>query len=419
MWYTNAQGPRDLTRLARRGDQVLPSVDVDRQARPRWPLPPMERSRFAEPTVVSVTRLTDGRSRGTRSARPHRWALSNVGPFGVAASTRRARCGPPAERQQPRAHPRWRRDDGVRRADPPKRLGDVASTGAVPSGCWRPARTRSRGSSGAASKSSRFLPPVAGLTALAVAPDGAAWFTELRAHKLGRVRDGVITEFTLPPRRRTSVRHHGRTRATTSGTRTSADGLAGSLPIAPAAGRRGGHANIGGLHPRVAGPIERAVVCLHRRRAAIAVLSCWSGFSRRRRGAAVRVRPCHGRVRRCGVLRRSRGAVHGHLPKRSCRAAISPPSAAHPGGVRADAHAGGHPALDLQRGGKAGVGRRARVAGAVLHDDPLQRREFALPGIPSSTLWPMRAPSCCSSSRRTTQPLPADSWVQVEGVLLE
>jgi len=36
--------------------------------------------------------------------------------------------------------------------------------------------------------------------------------------------------------------------------------LAGSLPIAPAAGRRRRHANIGGLHPRVAGPIERAVV---------------------------------------------------------------------------------------------------------------------------------------------------------------
>ena len=27
-------------------------------------------------------------------------------------------------------------------------------------------------------------------------------------------------------------------------------------------------------------------------------------------------------------------------------------------------------------------------------------------GIPSSTVWPMRALSCCSSSRRTTQPLP-------------
>ena len=38
------------------------------------------------------------------------------------------------------------------------------------------------------------------------------------------------------------------------------DGLAGSRPIAPAAGRRRRHANIGGLRSRVAGPIERAVV---------------------------------------------------------------------------------------------------------------------------------------------------------------
>ncbi|HSB77991.1 MAG TPA: streptogramin B lyase Vgb(B), partial [Candidatus Methylomirabilis sp.] len=40
--------------------------------------------------------------------------------------------------------------------------------------------------------------PSAGLTALAVAPDGAAWFTELRAHKLGRVYRGTIREFPLP-----------------------------------------------------------------------------------------------------------------------------------------------------------------------------------------------------------------------------
>jgi len=38
----------------------------------------------------------------------------------------------------------------------------------------------------------------AGLVALAVAPDGDAWFTELRGHRLGRVRPGAITEFVLP-----------------------------------------------------------------------------------------------------------------------------------------------------------------------------------------------------------------------------
>jgi virginiamycin B lyase len=38
----------------------------------------------------------------------------------------------------------------------------------------------------------------AGLTALAIAPDGAVWFTELRGQRLGRLRDGVITEFPLP-----------------------------------------------------------------------------------------------------------------------------------------------------------------------------------------------------------------------------
>src|SRR4030095_16871927 len=42
--------------------------------------------------------------------------------------------------------------------------------------------------------------PRSGLMALAVAPDGAAWFTELRGHRLGRLRDGTITEFELPRR---------------------------------------------------------------------------------------------------------------------------------------------------------------------------------------------------------------------------
>jgi predicted permease len=71
------------------------------------------------------------------------------------------------------------------------------------------------------------------------------------------------------------------------------------------------------------------------------------------------VRPCHGGVRRCDVLRRSRGAVHGRPPNvRAARRSHCPRR--HAGGVRADAHADGHPALDLQQVRKAGVGRRVR-----------------------------------------------------------
>ena len=40
--------------------------------------------------------------------------------------------------------------------------------------------------------------PAAGLTSLAVAPDGTVWFTELREHKLGRLRDGNLIELQLP-----------------------------------------------------------------------------------------------------------------------------------------------------------------------------------------------------------------------------
>jgi virginiamycin B lyase len=38
----------------------------------------------------------------------------------------------------------------------------------------------------------------AGLTALAVAPDGAVWFTELSVGKLGRLHNGRVVEFPLP-----------------------------------------------------------------------------------------------------------------------------------------------------------------------------------------------------------------------------
>jgi len=40
--------------------------------------------------------------------------------------------------------------------------------------------------------------PRAGLTGLAVAPDGAVWFAEIRGHALGRLHDGVMAEFPLP-----------------------------------------------------------------------------------------------------------------------------------------------------------------------------------------------------------------------------
>jgi virginiamycin B lyase len=40
--------------------------------------------------------------------------------------------------------------------------------------------------------------PSAGLTALAAAPDGSVWFAELSAGKLGRLRNGEVTEFQMP-----------------------------------------------------------------------------------------------------------------------------------------------------------------------------------------------------------------------------
>ncbi len=85
--------------------------------------------------------------------------------------------------------------------DPPTRaaqLGDVAvgADGAV----WFLEMQANKIGRFANGQFAEFPVPtkVAGLTALAIAPDGAVWFTELRGQRLGRLRDGTITEFPLP-----------------------------------------------------------------------------------------------------------------------------------------------------------------------------------------------------------------------------
>ena len=77
----------------------------------------------------------------------------------------------------------------------------------------------------------------------------------------------------------------------------------------------------------------------------------------------------------------------------------------------------GHLALDLRQVRKAGVGRRVRVAGAVLHDDSLQRRESALHRYPIVHCVAHARPVVLLVIAPGDAAPPADSWVQVEGVL--
>ena len=197
VWYTNAQA-RAISRVSPDGAiRSFPlSTSIARLG--RLAVAPDGAVWFAEPTVVSVTRLKDGVFTRHSVGPPAPMGSSNVGPFGVAVDPQGTVW---ATLQNANSLVRILPGVEMTAFDVPTRrsgLGDVALDG--------------RGAvwvlEASANKVARFIggrfeefpvpTPNAGLTALAVAPDGAAWFTELRAHKLGRVRDGVITEFALP-----------------------------------------------------------------------------------------------------------------------------------------------------------------------------------------------------------------------------
>ena len=153
---------------------------------------------FAEPTVMSVTRLRDGRFTrhvmGTLTAK----VPADAPPFGVGIAPDGAVWATlPSADQLVRIAP-----DGKTTAfDVPTRrsgLGDVAV--AADGSVYFLETTANKIGRLVGGRFEEFAVPTprAGLVALAVAPDGAAWFTQLRGHRLGRLRGGTIKEFPLP-----------------------------------------------------------------------------------------------------------------------------------------------------------------------------------------------------------------------------
>ena len=153
---------------------------------------------FAEPTVMSVTRLRDGRFTrhvtGTLGAK----VAADAPPFGVAIAPDGAVWATlPSTDQLLRIAP----DGNTTAFDVPTRrsgLGDVAV--AADGSVYFLETTANKIGRLAGGRFEEFAVPTprAGLVALAVAPDGAAWFTQLRGHRLGRLRGGTIKEFELP-----------------------------------------------------------------------------------------------------------------------------------------------------------------------------------------------------------------------------
>jgi hypothetical protein len=177
--------------------------------------------------------------------------------------------------------------------------------------------------------------------------------------------------------------------------------LAGSLPIAPAAGRRR-HANIGGLHPRVAGPIERAVVVF-----ITAGLQSLSFLLVGVSASAAVQRYVFGHAT-AEFVYVTFFVVLGALFTATTQTIVPRRDLTTLSGTWVASVLTLMPVATLLSI-SSGVGRpgsggarawRARSCMTTPSNDASSRCS----GTPSSTLWPMRAPSCCSSSLRTTNP---------------
>jgi len=199
VWYADAQA-RVISRVANDGtitafDLATPVARLGRMA-----VAPDGAVWFAEPTLVSVTRLKDGVFTRHPVGRFAGAGEALVAPFGIAVDAQGTVW---ATLQSANKLVRISTSGEMTAFEVPTLHsvpGDVAvdATGTV----WILELSANKVARFARGRFEEFAVPTpnAGLTALAVAPDGSAWFTEMRAHKLGRVRGGVVREFPLPRR---------------------------------------------------------------------------------------------------------------------------------------------------------------------------------------------------------------------------
>jgi virginiamycin B lyase len=190
-WYTDSPS-RVISRISPDGAVASFSLATPVAKLARLAAAPDGAVWFAEESTYSFTRLKDGAF--TR----HAVSTPGIAPFGVAVDASGTVWG-----TLPRANRLVRISTRGEMAelDPPTRaaqLGDVAiaADGAV----WFLEMQANKIGRFANGQFAEFAVPTrsAGLTALAIAPDGAVWFTELRGQRLGRLRDGTITEFAIP-----------------------------------------------------------------------------------------------------------------------------------------------------------------------------------------------------------------------------
>jgi len=198
-WYTDAR-KRAIGRVA--SDGAISAFDLSTPVARlgRLAVAPDGAIWFAEPTLVSVTRLERGVF--TRYVVAPRTGVGegSVGPFGVAVDAEGLVWATlPEANKLVQISPRGEIAEfelPTRHSGP----GDVAvdARGTV----WVLEQSANKIARFAAGRFQELPVPTphAGLNGLAAAPDGSVWFAEVRAHKLGRVRGDVVTEFSLPRR---------------------------------------------------------------------------------------------------------------------------------------------------------------------------------------------------------------------------
>jgi virginiamycin B lyase len=197
-WYTEAPRQR-ISRVSADGTIASFGLATPVARLGRLAIAPAGDVWFAETSLVSVTHLKDGRLTRHVVGSFTPATPMDAAPFGVAV----ARDGTVWATLQNANKLLRIAPTGEKTAfDVPTRGGGLGDVAVGPDGAvWFLEM--------AANKIGRFVggrfeefsvpTPVAGLTALTVAPDGNAWFTELRGHRLGRAASaGSITEFVLP-----------------------------------------------------------------------------------------------------------------------------------------------------------------------------------------------------------------------------
>ena len=197
VWYTEAAQQR-ISRVAPDGAIASFKLSTPVAQLGRLAIGPDGTVWFAETTVLSVTRLRDGRLTrhvvGTLGAGVAR----DAEPYGVAIAPDGAVWATlPSADKVLRIGP----DGHATAFDVPTRqggLGDIAVDANGTVYFVEMAANKVGRIVGARVEEFAVPTPRAGVMALAVGPDGAAWFTELRGHRLGRLHGNRVMEFELP-----------------------------------------------------------------------------------------------------------------------------------------------------------------------------------------------------------------------------